>query len=668
VLGYYRLRIFNTLGELERGIRTYALFALCTAAAITLPAQTLTQLHSFDNTDGANPYPAVLLANDGNFYGTTYGGGANSGNGTVFQMTPSGTLKDIYSFCAQTNCTDGALPIGRLIQADGNLYGTTAYGGANNRGTVFQITLGGTLTVLYSFCNLTGCADGSQPYAGLIQGKDGNFYGTTRFGGANSYGSVFAITSGGTLTTLYSFCPVTGCADGASPNAVLIQATNGNLYGTTLYGGANGDGAVFQITTGGTLTTLYSFCAQTNCTDGANPVAGLIQATDLNLYGTTEYGGANSNNGTVFKMTLGGALTTLYSFCSQAACADGQVPTGAVIQATDGNLYGTTDSGGIGYGTIFKITTSGTLTSLYSFPNEGVGAEPFAGLFQAPNGEFYGTTFIGGTNGYGEVYSLTVQVAVPNVVGLTQTAAATAITGVGLVVGTVTTASSPTVLSGDVISQSPVAPTLVNLGSAVDLVISTGPAVSLKPQTITFTAISSQIQGRPLKLHASASSGLPVTFTSSTPTICTVSGTTATLVSAGTCTIVASQMGNGVYAAATPVSRSFTVQAAFTITPLPKAETSGPGGIVYFSLEIGSTTGFTGSITVSCSGGPSGTSCEGFPTTIRLIGGGQVTDTIILRATILLPKNPPPGTYTMTFEGVSGAITNSATATLKVGG
>ena len=651
------IRIVNLLG-----------LVLSAAAAITLSAQETT-IHSFANTDGANPFASLLQANDGNFYGTTYSGGStisatNNGEGVVFQVTPSGTLTVIYNFCSQTNCTDGSLPVGALIQAtDGNLYGTTAGGGANNRGTVFKITLGGSLTTLYSFCNQAGCSDGSQPYAGLIQASDGNFYGTTRFGGTNGHGSVFSITSGGTLTTLYSFCPQSGCLDGEQPNAALLQASDGNLYGTTLYDGAGangGEGTVFKITTGGALTTLYSFCTQTNCTDGSTPVTGLIQASNGELYGVTQQGGANANNGTVYSITTGGALTTLYSFCSQNGCTDGQGPTGRLIQATDGNLYGTTDSGGIGYGTIFNMTLGGTFTSLYSFPNPGAGSEPDAGLIQATNGDFYGTTFIGGANGFGSVYSFVVQVYVPNVVGLTQAAATTSITGVGLVVGTVTTASSSTVPSGDVISQDPVAATQVNLGSAVNLVISTGTA-ALTPQTITFNAIPSQVQGKPLTLSASASSGMLVSFTSSTPTICAVSGTTATLVSPGTCTIVASQAGGDGYAPATPVSQSFTVIAAYTITPIPGAENVILGGVAAFALEVRSTTGFNGSIKLSCSGGPAGATCVDLPMTLHLTNG-----TGLAISGIFFPRNTAPGTYTMTFTGVSGAISNSATATFTV--
>lgn len=456
-------------------------FVISAAVAIGLSAQTLTVVHSFDNTDGANPFAGVIQAKDGNFYGTTYGGGTNL-SGTVFQLTPGGTLNVLYNFCSQTNCTDGALPVGNLIQAkDLNLYGTTGYGGENNRGEIFRITTTGTLTVLYSFCNQTSCTDGALPYAGLILASDGNFYGTTRFGGANSWGEVFQYGGTGNPVVIYSFCPQSGCTDGARPNAALVQAGN-DLYGTTLEGGTNGDGTVFHITTAGALNTLYSFCSQTSCTDGSSPIAPLIQASNGDLYGTTQQGGANNNNGTVFQITTAGALTTLYSFCSQTSCSDGQGPTAGLVQATDGNLYGSTNAGGNGYGTIFKITTGGLLTSLYAFPNSLYGQEPYPAMIQTSGGEFYGTTFIGGAHGYGEVFSFAAQTAVPNVVGLTQAAATTAIMNAGLVVGTVTSQSSANVPAGDVISQDPVAATEVNLGSSVNLVISSGSATNVSSQ------------------------------------------------------------------------------------------------------------------------------------------------------------------------------------------
>src|ERR1017187_5485119 len=178
-----------------------------------------------------------------------------------------------------------------------------------------------TLTTIHRFCSQSGCPDGAGPYAGLVQAANGGLYGTTLVGGTNSAGTIFKITPGGTLTTLYSFCPQTNCTDGAEPEAGLFQAANGDLYGTTYFGGTNAQGTVFKITQGGTLTTLYSFCSQTNCTDGATPGAGLVQAANGDLYGTTSNG-----YDTVFKITPGGTLTTLYSFCSQTNCTDGAEP------------------------------------------------------------------------------------------------------------------------------------------------------------------------------------------------------------------------------------------------------------------------------------------------------------------------------------------------------
>jgi uncharacterized repeat protein (TIGR03803 family) len=342
----------------------WIVFVFCAATALTSPATTtFTTLVGFDGTNGAYPgYTPLVQGTDGSYYGTTYEGGANN-LGTVFKITTGGTLTTLYSFCSQTSCTDGELPYAGLVQAsNGNFYGTTVGGGAKNGGTVFEITPRGKLTTLYSFCSQTSCTDGELPYAGLVQATNGNFYGTTLAGGANGKGTVFEITAAGTLTTLYSFCSQPSCADGELPYAGLVQATNGNFYGTTPFGGAKLGGTVFEITPQGKLTTLYSFCSQTSCTDGQSPYAGLVQAIDRNLYGTTYEGGANTD-GTVFEITLAGKLTTLYSFCSQTSCTDGENPTAGLVQASNGNLYGTTLGGG--------ANTDGTVFSL------SVGLDPF---------------------------------------------------------------------------------------------------------------------------------------------------------------------------------------------------------------------------------------------------------------------------------------------------
>ena len=384
---------------------------LSIALSGALRAQTFTTLTRFDGTNGANPQAGLVQATNGNLYGTTYYGGATDcapfGCGTVFKISTTGTLSPLHSFCSESGCTDGENPSAGLVQAtNGYLYGTTIFGGANSEGTVFKITPSGALTTLYSFCPQADCADGRLPYAGLVQATNGYLYGTTESGGANGGGTVFRITPSGTLTTLYSFCPQSQCPDGEGPLAGLVQDTNGYLYGTTTSGGVNGYGTVFKITPSGTLTTLYSFCSQPNCTDGEKSYAALIQATNGDLYGTTYDGGANGTGGTVFRITPSGTLTTLHSFCSEGTnpdCTDGENPEAGLFQGTDGNLYGTTSGGGAnGVGTVFKITPSGTLTTLYSFcPGANTvgctdGEGPLAGLVQDTNGTFYGTTSAGG--------------------------------------------------------------------------------------------------------------------------------------------------------------------------------------------------------------------------------------------------------------------------------
>jgi uncharacterized repeat protein (TIGR03803 family) len=286
------------------------------------------------------PYAGLIQSSDGNIYGTTASGGV-SGRGTVFKITPSGTESVLYSFPAGSSD-----PYTGLIQGrDGNFYGTTGAGGANDDGTVFKITPSGTESVLYAFPK-TG-SDGETPYAGLIQGSDGNFYGTTYFGGAGGLGAVFKITPSGSETVLYSF---TAGTDGAHPYAGVIQGSDGNFYGTTYQGGASGLGTVFKLTPSGTETVLYSFAGGS---DGANPEAGLTQGSDGNFYGNTFQGGA-SGLGIVFKITAGGTETILHSF---AGSSDGANPSANLLQSGDGNLYGSSGAGGAsGDGTFFKVT------------------------------------------------------------------------------------------------------------------------------------------------------------------------------------------------------------------------------------------------------------------------------------------------------------------------
>jgi len=360
------------------------------------PAGALTALHDFVGTDGQLPAGGLIQGTDGNFYGTTSAGGANGG-GTIFKITPGGTLTTLHNFCAQTNCSDGKDPTGTLIQAtDGNLYGITVNGGNNDNGTIFKITPAGALTTLHSFV----VSDGSQPWAALIQATDGNLYGTTGYGGANGDGTIFKITLAGVLTTFYNFTAADGWP-GDGTGATLMQASDGNFYGTTTEGGPNHDGTIFKATPAGALTTLYSFAG----TDGSVPFT-LLQATDGNFYGETRFAGAN-NYGTLFRMTPGGTLTTLHTF----AGSDGNDPAGGLMQASDGNLYGTTQKGGAtgNGGTVFRLALppAMTLTTLASF-NSSNGATPgWVGLVQASDGNFYGTTHGGGDSGYGTIFKTT---------------------------------------------------------------------------------------------------------------------------------------------------------------------------------------------------------------------------------------------------------------------
>ena len=340
---------------------------------------------------------------------------------------PAQTFRVLKSF----DDADGSSPSGLVQATDGNFYGTTSQGGKNylcpvgGCGTVFKVAPGGKLTTLYSFCSQTNCADGGAPYAGLIQANNGYFYGTTLNGGANcssseECGTIFEVTPRGKLITLYSFCSQTNCADGAVPYAGLMQAANGNFYGATTYGGAycvssGGCGTIFEITPKGKFTTLYSFCPQSHCADGSLPTAALVQATDGNLYGTTNQGGANCVNsggcGTVFAITPKGKLTTLHSFCSQTGCPDGYSPLAGVVQGTNGDFYGTTTAGGANNeGTIFRLTPTGKFTTNYSFcslSNCADGRSPLAPLVQATDGNFYGTTEGGGATNAGTIFEIT---------------------------------------------------------------------------------------------------------------------------------------------------------------------------------------------------------------------------------------------------------------------
>ncbi|HXB02541.1 MAG TPA: choice-of-anchor tandem repeat GloVer-containing protein [Opitutaceae bacterium] len=365
---------------------------------ITLPNSNVLYSFPVSATDGNTPAVALIQGSDGNFYGMTSAGGA-SNLGTIFKITPAGVLTTLVSFSGTSGASLGSAPHGSLVQgSDGNFYGTTQTGGTTNLGTVFKMTPAGVFTTLVTF---SSGANGQQPFAGLVQGTDGNFYGSTELGGGSSNGTIFKMTSAGSLTTLLSF---DGVSNGREPKGNLIQGTDGNFYGSTVFGvTGNSNGTIFKITPAGVLTTLYSFSG----TDGALPQGNLLQGTDGNFYGITS-GGGSSSDGTVFKMTPTGSLTTLVTFTGP----NGAFPRSNLVQGTDGNIYGATNNGGSSYvspstpgiGTIFSMTTTGVLTTLLSSSSTS-GSDPF-GLVQATDGNFYTVTQTGGTSNVGAFIQL----------------------------------------------------------------------------------------------------------------------------------------------------------------------------------------------------------------------------------------------------------------------
>lgn len=357
-------------------------------------AQTETVLYSFAGIpDGANPVAGVTLDAAGNLYGTTDNGGT-SGLGTVFKLAPDGKETVLYSFTGQA---EGENPYaGLALGKKGYLYGATIYSGdSGSYGTLFKVSPKGAHTLLYAF---TGGADGADPYGeNLILDKAGNLFGTGYSGGTSEEGVVFELSASGTESVLYSF---TGGTDGGRPYAGVVEDKQGNFYGTTMQGGAFGLGTVYKLTPTGTETVLHSFAGGS---DGATPHGGVILDNKGNLYGTTADGGS-ANAGIVFKVSPSGNETVLYTF---AGGPDGATPTAGLVRDKSGNLYGTTYSGGnANGGTVFEISPSGTHTVLHTFTGGADGAEPEAGLILDKQGNLYGTTIGGGSFGIGVVYKV----------------------------------------------------------------------------------------------------------------------------------------------------------------------------------------------------------------------------------------------------------------------
>ena len=357
-------------------------------------SQTETTLHSFGAGDGISPWAGLVIDGKANLYGTTYEGGS-LGLGTVFKLDPAGNETVLHSFGSSG---DGTYPYASLKLYKSNLYGTTTQGGAFGWGTVFKVGRKGNETVLYSFGSQSG--DGHNPYANLIVDIYGNLYGTTASGGAFGIGTVFELTPAGQEIVLYSFGAQSG--DGNGPFGDLVMDAQGNLYGTTNGGRSHQQGTVFRLTPTGTETVLHSFAGGSG--DGYGPFAGVVLDGRGNLYGTAN--GGVHGAGIVYEVTSGGKEIVLHSFGSQSG--DGQNPYAGLIYKK-GNFYGTTVVGGAGsFGTAYKLTPAGTLTTLYAFGSQsGDGWFPYGRLIRDKTGNLYGTTHNGGTYAYGTVFKLT---------------------------------------------------------------------------------------------------------------------------------------------------------------------------------------------------------------------------------------------------------------------
>lgn len=379
--------------------RALACAAITFGLAVCAQAQTLNYLAAFNGVNGLQP-STVIQATDGNFYGTTtYGQASEYGN--VLKITPAGEISTLYNFCAKPHCTDGEWPeTPPILGSDGNLYGVTSGGGsdlgnAGGWGTVYRLTLGGELTILHTFCTVDPCLDGQAP-AGIMQAADGNLYGTTYSAGQFNAGTLFKITTKGEFTVLHAFCSFANCADGQWPAYPPVQGSDGNLYGTTSDGGTAAAGVLYDLTPAGRFNVVHTFlCRYTTCNRGGEPVA-VVQDAEGNLFGTTEFGGIYGE-GTLFEITSTRAFINLYSFNSGAETN----PRAGLTPASDGNYYGTTDGG-----TIFQLTPSGAHTTLYTFtPSTTAGEYPYTGLFQAPDGNLYGAVQFYDSAWNGAIYS-----------------------------------------------------------------------------------------------------------------------------------------------------------------------------------------------------------------------------------------------------------------------
>jgi len=393
----HRRSVFGAHRRVASG--AFALVVLSVSTVLTtqsVHAQTFNVLYSFTNgTDGGQPYASLVRDSAGNLYGTTAVGGA-SNFGTVFKVDKTGKETVLYTF---SGGADGANPWAGLVWGPaGFLYGTTEAGGTSGFGTLFKLSKTRKKTVLYNFTGTGG--DGAYPFSRLIWDAAGNLYGTTYKGGTSGNGTVFKLAKTGKLTVLYSF---KGGADGENSYAGVALDPTGNLYGTTFGAFGLDYGTVFKLNTAHKEKVLHHFSGGAD--GGYSYYGGLVRDSAGNLYGTASFGGVGKYFGTVFKVSKAGKFSVLYNFTGGA---DGGQPNASVIRDSAGNLYGTTIGGGAsGHGTIFKLDKTGKETVLYSFTGGTDAAGPDANLFRDAAGNLYGTTIAGGVSGGGTVFMLT---------------------------------------------------------------------------------------------------------------------------------------------------------------------------------------------------------------------------------------------------------------------
>ncbi len=511
--GVYSVIVSNALGSVPS---TNASLSVIPGSA---PGTRLTGLHFFaGGADGSSP-SRLTLGTDGNLYGTTRFGGAKHA-GSVFRVSTNGTVTNLASFGA----TSGFGPLGGVVQGfGGNFYGTTQFGITNSSGNIFMMTPDGTLSNVYSF---TGLQDGYAPAAPLVRGPDGNLYGSTQTGGNFASGNIFRLTMDGRVANIYSF---TGGTDGGFPTNGLTVGVDGNFYGVTQFGGANRLGSVFKLTTNGVFSTVYSF---TDGTDGEFPNDPLVQGPNGILYGNTRHSTLAGRQfyGVIFSVTTNGALSTLYILNA----ADGHYPAAGLMLANDGNFYGTGEfGGGTGKdnGTVFRITPNGTEATLVNFDGIDGGAHPQTPLTQGPDGNFYGTTSTGGPGGSGTIFRLAATAAP---VITTQPAALTAFPG------------STVSLSVGVFGS----PTLTYQWKANSTNLTDGGNVSgSSSRTLTFTNVTTNNAGTYSVIISNAlgsvtSTGALLSVTSALPTILSQPPATQTVLPGVTVTLGVTASGN----------------------------------------------------------------------------------------------------------------------------